>query len=221
MSDPALGTEFGDKAKPLTLYHCLYREPEGPGLRASCVREVNGREAAYLFAASHLSKALAFAFSYHDNEVIANGGIEGTDDEFVIVCDREKTLGKPRRTRVYGFPADGFEMAWEPESRQYVSTAPVAFKDTKLVLDAEGIEPLMRHGLQIFSTGKTAAELMAGDFFNNAFAGDSPLGAKLAHLVRNHGFTWENEARGVHPNPLIKAHLKADSRREHSGFDRL
>lgn len=91
------------------LYHCLYKEPEGDQLLPTCEREVNGRTDKFLFAATHLSKALAFAFSYHDGEIICNGGIDETDEEFALVCGGKATLDKERHIRVYGFSSKGFE----------------------------------------------------------------------------------------------------------------
>jgi hypothetical protein len=116
------------------LYHCLYRTPEGEALLPTCEREVNGLTAKFLFAATHLSKALAFSFSYHgpNPEIIMNGGIGDSPDEFAIVCGGQEVLNRPRHIRVYGFPDEGFEHI--EGARQAVSEQPVYFKDTKLIL---------------------------------------------------------------------------------------
>ena len=187
-----------------TLYHCLYREPEGEALKATCEREVNGHTGTFLFAATHLTKALAFAFSYHDDEIMCNGGLSGSTDEFVVVCNRSKTLNAPRHTRVLAFSAEGFEHVGriEHDSRQMVSPKDMPFENTTLVFEAKGIEELMKQGLQIFSTDKTTDELFAENFFDS----DRPTMTQsqwLHSLTQRPDFTWENKARGINPNAQL------------------
>lgn len=188
-----------------TLYHCLYREPEGKTLNPTCVREVNGQEESFLFAASYFTKALAFAFSYHSDkgEIICNGGIDGSPDEFAIICNRDETLNAPRHIRVFSFSSRDFEQAWGPESRQYVSTQPLAFAETQCVFEAGNIEDLMRQGLQIFSTDKTLEKLMAQNFHETAGLPAQSNNEWLRNLVRDEGFIWENRDRGINPTPQL------------------
>lgn len=199
----APSSAFERAAAPKLLYHCMYREPEGDYLRASCERNVNGKDGTYLFAASHINKALAFAFSYHDGEILCNGGIAGSEDEFALICDRDANLAKPRHIRVFAFPPTGFEMAWEPECRQYVSTRPVAFKDTKLVLETTRLDDLMRHGLQIFATPDA---MPSTEQIDTILSGENT--GMLARAVKSHGFIWENHMRGINPNPSIQQALQ-------------
>jgi 8-oxo-dGTP pyrophosphatase MutT (NUDIX family) len=191
------------EAAERTLYHCLYREPEGDALQPTYRGTINGREGTYLFAATHFTKALAFAFSYHDREVAGNGAIEGTPDEFVIVCRRTQTLSAPRHVRVYSFGSECFEPVAKSNSRQCVSERPVAFRDTRLIFEARGIDALMHHGLQIFSTDKTLEELMSGGFCEPAGSGRKSTVDLLRDLVRSEGFTWENREREINPNSVV------------------
>jgi hypothetical protein len=143
------------------LYHCVNHPMTGDSLQPRCLREVNGRKDTFLFAATRLSKALAFAFDYHSElpespGIICNGAIDGTPDEFAIICNRNKTLNELSHIKVYAFPADGFEYV-DPgtESRQSVSTQAMPLSKAKMLLETSNVEDLMRHGLQIFSTDKT------------------------------------------------------------------
>lgn len=186
-----------------TLYHCLYREPEGDALRASCEREENGRRDKFLYAATCLTKALAFSFSYHDEgEIICNGGIDGAPEEFAVVCERSKTMNAPRHIRVLAFSGDGFEDVGEG-SRQQVSTKDMPFEKTKLVFETTSLNDTMAHGLQIFSTEKTIDELFTEDFFG----GDRPHMTQkewLHSLTKRPDFIWENKARDINPSPFLK-----------------
>jgi hypothetical protein len=61
---------------------------------------------------------------------------------------------------------------------------------TKLVLNSDKPEDLMRHGLQIFSTEKTFAELGGPEFLK----GSEGLTAEewLMQLLHSGKFRWEN-----------------------------
>jgi hypothetical protein len=192
----------GRARQGLTLYHCLYKDPKGDALTpGATVFDVNGRPGRYLFAATHLSKALAFAFSYHHGEAAANGGLDESPDEYVLICGRSETLAKPRHIRVFAFDGAGFEMAHGPDSRQYVSENPVPFRDTALVLETTDVADLMRNGLQIFGTEKSAQQLEADGFLDRF---DAPSHrAYLQKIVREEGFVWENRLRGIRPDPVL------------------
>ncbi len=199
-----------------TLYHCLYRAPEGEMLNPTCVRKVNGREERFLFAASYFAKALAFAFSYHSDkgEIICNGGIDGSPDEFAIICNRGETLNMPRHIRVFSFSSNNFEQAWNAASRQYVSIRPVDFQNTQLVFETQNVEDLMRKGLQIFSTDKTFEELMAENFHETVGLPANSNNEWLRNLVRDEGFLWENQQRGVNPNQILLVLFEQGQARE-------
>ena len=206
--------EFEKKGAGLTLYHCLYREPEGDALRVTCEREVNGRTEKFLFAATHLTKALAFAFSYHDDEIMCNGGIDGTTEEFAVVCNRSKTMNAPRHTRVLAFSGEGFEPVGrvDQDSRQMVSTKDMPFKNTTLVFETDNVQDIMRQGLQIFATDKTPDELFAEDFFGGRGAEMSQR-EWLHSLTKRSDFTWENKAQGINPSvSLLESFKKYDQR---------
>lgn len=188
-----------------TLYHCLYKESEGDALNPTCLRDVNGRKENFLFAASYFTKALAFAFSYHSEkgEIICNAGVDGSPDEFAIICNRLETLNTPRHIRVCSFSSSHFEKAWASSSRQYVLNQPVSFKEAQLVFETQNIDDLMRRGLQIFSTNKTREELIAENFLENRGSSASSNNEWLRKLGHDEGFIWENHERNINPNSLL------------------
>lgn len=204
------GEDLLANAKPpeRTLYHCLYQKPEGPALKATCEREVNGRSNKFLFAASHLTKSLAFSFSYHaspeEGEIICNGSIDETPDEFAVICRRSITLNAPRHIRIFAFSSEGFESAWKG-GRQYVSPVDMPFEKTKLVFETSNVQDIMRKGLQIFSTEKTVEDLWNLGFMDHKFLGNKPW---LHDAIRNKGFVWENEAQNINPNQYLAGKFK-------------
>lgn len=209
--DARIGADFAGAARAKeapVLYHCINRPLLGDALQPTCVREINGVTDTFLFAATHLTKALAFAFDYHATEpgIIRNGGIKGTPDEYAIVCNRGKTLGQLPSIKVYAFAADGFQHVdpgWD--SRQCVSTQAVPLSKARLVLETSSVDDLMRHGLQIFSTDKTFDELGRQQFLDR----DSTLPTTewLAGLLKSGAFRWENHQRGLSPNLVLKRAL--------------
>jgi len=201
-----LRTAFAPE-KPSLLYHCVNQPLVGNVLRAGCRREVNGREADFLFAGSYLSKALPFAFDYNRSKadgILANGVIEGTPDEYAIVTDRDKTFKALPQSKVYAFSSEGFEEAWPGEdSRQWVSQKDVSLDKSHLVLEIDSVDDLMRNGLQIFSTDKTVEELGGKKFLDGRSGGVQGLG----ELLESGEFRWENRERGINPNPALELAL--------------
>ncbi len=194
-----------------TLYHCFYREPKGDSILASCFRDVAGEPKPYLFAATHLSKALAFAFSYHDNEVLMNSGIEGTDDEIVVLCGGQETLDKPRHIRVYSFSSEGFSEI--PKARQAVSEFPMPFAKTQLMLETRDINDLMREGLQIVVLPLKVEDYMLDDDQNKAsqiFGSSLSPHDFLARMMRELDARWINEERGINPCKTLKHSLDSE-----------
>jgi hypothetical protein len=204
---PDLKADFAG-AQPPVLYHCINRPITGDALLPTCRRTVNGREDDFLFAATHLSKALAFAFDYHGADgIVCNGAVSGTPDEFVIICNRDKTLNELPPIKVYAFPSQGFAPAWPgTDSRQSVSTQAMPLASAKLVLETGSVDDLMRHGLQIFSTDKTFEELGGNRFFESSAAAASNEDW-IARLYKSGGFHWENNERGINPTPKLRAML--------------
>jgi hypothetical protein len=186
--------------EPEVLYHCMNREAVGDNLMATCEREVNGRTDKFLFATPYMTKALAFSFDYYGTEIICNGNVGDTPHEFAIICDRDETLAKPRPIRVYSFSPDGFENVGEG-SRQYVSSRPVYFKDTKIVFETNDVNEIMKRGLQVFSTPKTIDQLLAENF-HEQFSRAATLEESLYDLTRQ-GYVWENRARNLNPTPEL------------------
>lgn len=179
-----------------TLYHCLYKPPEGDALRASCLRHENGRENRFLFATPYLSKALAFAFSYHNNsDICMNGPIYGTPEEFAVICNRSVTMSANRPARVYAFSSRGFEPL-EPGSRQYVTTTPVPFAETRTAFETGDVHDIMRNGLQIFSVAGTPEEYGSPGGLDERY-GSYHLEEMLFRLVADGHAIWENQARMI------------------------
>jgi hypothetical protein len=54
-----------------------------------------------VFAATVFSKSLAFGFRH---EGFFNAMIEGTDQEMILLCNRDVTMSRPRDITVYSFP---------------------------------------------------------------------------------------------------------------------
>jgi hypothetical protein len=208
----------------MILYHCINRLPEGDFIRPDRVREVNGRREKFLFATPYISKALAFAFSYRDEEIICNGGLEDSADEYAIVCDSARTLERMRYARVYAFSAQGFEKAEQCEafigtgdSRQFVSTAAVPFSQASLVLEIHNIDDLMRHGLQIFSSPKTEKQLSGEGFMDlDIFSGSDK--EWLRQKWRQTPLAWENLLRNINPNPSLRQFFGLTPDRKHPGL---
>ena len=198
----------------ITLYHCLYKEPEGDALKVTCDREVNGRTDRFLFAATHLTKALAFSFSYHTDEIICNGGINDTTEEYAVICNRSKTLSAPRHVRVLAFSGEGFELVGraEQDTRQMVSTKDMPFKNTSLVFQTDNVQDIMKQGLQIFSTEKTVDELFAEDFFGEKRENMSQK-EWLHSLTKRSDFTWENNVQEINPSTVLLESFKKYNQR--------
>lgn len=188
------------------LYHCFYKEPQGDSILASCFRSVNGKEERnYLFAATHMTKALAFAFSYHDREVISNSGIDGSDNEFVLLVGGQDTLEKKRHIRVFAFPDDGFTIL--PEARQAVSEKEVPFSKARLILETEDYRDLMRAGLQIFllPDGMDAYIDSEGHFKGNSFWEKSRTDeAAVWRIMQAYRGRWINQEENINMCPVIQ-----------------
>ena len=190
----------------------MNREPQGDALEPTCVREVNGRTDKFLFASPYISKTMAFSFDYHDKgEIIMNGGIDGTRDEFAIICDRETTLTRPRHIQLFAFSGDGFETL---SGRQSVSTRRVPWAEADCLFVSHDVEDTMRYGLQIFSTDKTLDQLLAENFCEKYCDMQGSDGERLYQLVRDQGFRWENQARNLNPTPQLLDLFSALSRQQ-------
>lgn len=183
-----------------TLYHCMYMEPQGEALRAGCRREVKGRESSFLFATPYFTKSLAFGFSYHgEDEIFCNGDITGTPYEFAVIGKRDEAFSKERDIRVLAFSSYGFEHAWKG-GRQYVSELEMPFSKTRCVFEARCVEDLMQEGLQVFSSDKTFREMEAMNLYDIDAQSNVDW---LCELTRR-GFTWENDALGIHRAPILQ-----------------
>lgn len=188
------------------LYHCFNKEPQGDSILASCFRKVNGKEANYLFAATHLTKALAFAFSYHDKEVILNAGIKGSDNEMILLAGGQGVLDKERHIRVFGFPDEGFTVL--PGWRQAVSENPLPFSKARLVLETEDYRDLMKAGLQIFLLPEEGDFYFdsEGGFKGDSFLRESKTKEEYIHKVAQaYGGRWINEEQKINVCPVLQS----------------
>jgi 8-oxo-dGTP pyrophosphatase MutT (NUDIX family) len=210
-----------------TLYHALYKDPQGDALLPLSDRTVNGRRDNFLFATHHFSKAMAYAFSYHNRQDIGgNGQIDGTPDEFAIVCTRDKTMNEPRNLRIYSFSSNGFEpMDGCPSiARQWVSTSAVKFKDTELCYETTDVHELMRRGLQIISVAMGPDEFYSSGLADKYWNTPGPSENMLAAMIRDGVGKWENKERthpngvsSLRPNEKIQAALDALTGRKPAG----
>ena len=188
------------------LYHCMYKEPEGEAILASCFRDVNGEEKSYVFAATHLTKSLAFAFSYHANEVLFNSGIGDTPNELVVLCGGQKTLDRERSIKVFAFPDDGFTEI--SRGRQAVSENAVPFSQTRIVMETTDINDLMKEGLQIFLLPEDVSHYL--DENGNATTDHRSAknwGEAMAAMMRDNGARWINQERNINICPQLTAEM--------------
>jgi 8-oxo-dGTP pyrophosphatase MutT (NUDIX family) len=198
------GENFVEGCPPAerTLYHCLYKAPEGEALEPTCRRNENGREDCYLFATPYLSKALAFSFSYHNGkDICMNGPLEGTPEEFAIICNRSETMAAPRPARVYAFSSEGFEPI--PGARQYVSTNSVSFNRTILSFETNHVHDVMMNGVQVFSVEETPEQFFRSGGLNDRYSSGVSNEEMLYRLMRDGHAQWENWKQNVGASPKL------------------
>jgi len=199
-------------------YHCIPVTPRGEGIfpsanyGAAIPEEVCGKlgivpgaQTPLVFAATHLTKALAFGLIGGDGEKMFNAAVQGSDNELVVICEREKTMARDREITVYAFPEKGFEVLPHME-RQAVSPHMVRFDETQVVLKAQNAEDLMRAGLQIFSFRESFVDL-GHDRDAEQLCKAEDLPRNLADLVKSGKLVWENHSRNVNPDPILAAQM--------------
>ncbi|MBU0800176.1 MAG: hypothetical protein KKA05_04150, partial [Alphaproteobacteria bacterium] len=200
-----------------TLYHCLYKQPEGDALLPLSERHENGRTDKFLYATHSLSKALAYTFAYHgQGEIACNGSLQGTPDEFAVICDRDKTMNAARHIRVFSFSSNGFEPAGDASTtRQWVSTKKMPFADTTLCFETRDLNEVMRNGLQIFSYAGSIDDLYGPNGLLNGYSQKASSNVDfLVRMVKDGVLRWENMAptpdgRSRHPTPQVQAAMTA------------
>ena len=185
------------------LYHCLYRKPEGNALKATCERNLGHISGRFLFAATHLTKSLAFAFSYHEDnrEVLLNYAIPDTENEAVVLLASSNPLEKKRNITVLEFSDEGF-VALEEGSRQSVSTDDLPFSRTRVALETNDYKDLMRLGLQIFVIDDIAHPSVLD--CKLMIQRSNSMEAMFASLIKAGQMRWINDDEGI--NPCKKFH---------------
>jgi hypothetical protein len=168
-------------------------------------------KAIVFFATPYLSKTLMFAFDWYAREAILGGAIEGSTDQFIIICEREKTLAKVRCLYIYSFSGGGFGFGKTltgsaylkntADTREFYAIQSIPAGKLQLCAEISDINELMAKGLQIFSTHKTYDQLMAEDFLGEFYL-QTPAKEWLRHLLQN-GFVWENKNRQINPNAVL------------------
>jgi hypothetical protein len=214
LQDNSSAAAFGETV----FYHCIPVTPYGDAILPSanygatipadvCAKLdiAAGEQTPHVFAATHLTKALAFGLIGRDGEKLLNAAVQGSDRELVVICDREKTMQRERDITVYAIPAKGFEILPHME-RQAVSPRAVPFADAAVTLRAKNAEDLMRAGLQIFSFRESFADL-AQDRDAEDLRQTNDFPRSLADLVRSGKVVWENHSRGVNPDPVLAAQM--------------
>jgi len=196
-----------------TLYHCLYGPPKGEALQPTCLRNENGREGYYLFATPYLSKAMAFSFSYHNGkDICMNGPLEGTPEEFAIICNRVETMAATRPALVYAFSSEDFEPI--RGARQYISTKSIPFNQTILAFQTNNVRDVMLKGVQIFSVEETPEEFFKPGGLNDRYGSGRSNEEMLYSLVRDGHGRWENRQQDVGASQkLIGSFEKMERRR--------
>jgi len=211
---------FPDKAEP-TLYHAIPGKPRGNEIAASsnygalilpAEREKLGmppdEQTPLVFAATRLGKALAFAIP--KGEKLFNTSIESAGAEIVIATNRDNFMKQPIDATVYSFPGTGFVQLPNMQ-HQSVSTQSVPFSRTKEAAKLNSMDDLMRAGLQVFSFRedfKTVHGSAEAAKLNGA-KNDTELMATMAGLIKSGKVVWENQARGINPNPKLAKMMEA------------
>jgi 8-oxo-dGTP pyrophosphatase MutT (NUDIX family) len=207
------GENLLDDAKPeRTLYHAMYKPAVGDAIQPLSLRTEFGRENHYVYATPFLSKALVYAFNYHNGkEIIMNTAIDGTPEEIAIIINRDETMAAPRPVKVYAFSDNGFDPI--PGARQSVSTRAVALDKTRVVFETNDVRDVMLNGVQIFSLQESMEQLQAEGFFDKYLVGKSTEEA-LYQLLKEGRIHWENLGEGAGgPNPvLVDTFKKLDAR---------
>jgi 8-oxo-dGTP pyrophosphatase MutT (NUDIX family) len=208
------GEKLLDGTKPAerTLYHAMYKPAEGDALQPLSLRTEFGRENHYIYATPYLSKALVFAFNYHNGkEIIMNTALDGTPDEIAIVINRDETMAAPRPVKIYAFSDKGFDPI--PDARQSVSTRAVPLEKTSLAFETNNVRDVMLNGVQIFSLKESMQQLEEEGFYDKYFARKSTVEA-LHQLLKEGRVCWENLGEGAGgPNPVLSdAFEKLDAR---------
>jgi len=204
--------------KPERLYHCIPVAARGTEITpsanygATIPHDICNKlgiepdtQTPLVFAATHLTKALAFGLIGGDGEKLFNAAIEGTNDELVVICDREKVLNRMRDITVYSFASDAFEVLPHME-RQAVSPQAVPFDQAAVELQAKSAADLMRAGLQIFSFKENFAAVYDSQQDRLLKAAKS-LPQALGTLLKKGDIVWENQAQGIHPNSVLAAQM--------------
>lgn len=202
-----------DLSKPAFLYHGMRNTTQGNQLELGHEREINGVVGRYLFATPYLSKVMMFAFDWHAGEAILGGAVEGTDDQYIVICERSKTLQKPISLFIYELPSDNFKkcLSGSPyvgkpaDTREYYSHMSVPLSQTRIAFHISSIDELMRHGLQIFSTEKSMQELKQQGFMNLTSRTTSEM--SIIQYYHDFQMTWENRERKVNVNHVLDTKL--------------
>ena len=189
------------------LYHCMYKTPDGDALKATYEGTFGGLTGKFLFAATHLTKSLVFAFSYHEGEVCMNTAIYGSDNELVVLSASKNPLEKVRHITVVSFDDDGF-IPLPEGSRQCVLPTDLPFDKTQLVLETTSYQDLMRHGLQIFIYDDVANPIPA---VNEYFRSIHPRTETAFNILMKAGLLkWVNLDEGINICPKLYHDIMQD-----------
>jgi hypothetical protein len=199
------------------VYHCIPVKPEGDHIRPSAnygmtispeARAQIGmppeEHTPLVFAATHITKSMAFGLQGTLGEKILNSSIEGSDGELVLACDREKLMSRVRDITIYEIPNKDF-VTLEYADRQGVSMKPVPFDQAKIVFRGTGAEDLMRGGLQVLAFNKSFQEVHEEKLFESKMQDKQykNLYEVIGALVKEGKVIWENKERGINPNPIL------------------
>jgi hypothetical protein len=207
------------RPKTGVVYHCIPGEAVGGVIRASGnygmrispeVRQQLGMTAEdqtpLIFASPYITKSMAFGFQGVLQEKIMNSSIEGSDGELVLMCDRDKAMARERNVTIYAVSDENF-VTLPYAQRQCVSTKEIPFTKAQIVFQAKNSEDLMRGGVQVLIFRETYAELNAAgvvdEALNNAKSDTNALHKYFGGLIKEGKLIWENQARGINPNPVL------------------
>lgn len=199
------------------VYHCIPVTPEGDGIRTSTnygknippevqkkLSLSNTEKTPLVFAATHITKSMAFGLQGNLGEKLFNSAVENSDNEMVLACDRKALMERERDITIYKLSGKDFEVLPNAE-RQAVSTKPVPFSQTEIAFKGKNAEDLMRGGLQILAFNESFQELNGHEFINKTMAerGHKNLNEFLGDMVREGKVIWQNRESGINPDPAL------------------
>ncbi len=160
--------------------------------------KVNGKEGAYLFAASDKQHALTYTITKGIR--LMNAHVDETGRQ-ILVIDAEKKIGDPvLNGEIYNFESDNFEQAvfGGKLSNQWVSTQNLNLEQTDK-RQITSLNDIMKEGVQIFQIGDSP-NFTAATLHNACFDSQTDIYDLLQEQLSLGNVKWMNQERSINPN---------------------